>query len=58
MIDEFTSLPMSRPSAASLHEYDTSESFTPGAETMFATRTELRSMDGETVSLVDTMQHV
>ena len=58
MIDEFTSLPMSRPSAASPHEYDTSESFTPGAETMFATRTELRSRDGETVSLVDTMQHV
>ena len=47
MIDEFTSLPMSRPSVASLHEYDTRESFSPDVETMFATRTALPPRDGE-----------
>ena len=49
MRDEFTSLPMSRPSVASLHEYDTRESFTPDVETMFATRTALSTRDGESV---------
>ena len=44
--DEFTSLPMSRPSVESQHEYDMRESFSPDVETMFATRMPMHHRNG------------
>ena len=44
--DEFRSLPMSRPSVESQHEYDMRESFSPDVETMFATRVPMHHRNG------------
>ena len=45
--DEFTSLPMSRPSIDSLQEYDMRESFCLDSETTFATRAVVNNRNGE-----------